>query len=101
MYRDIMNFEQDEKKNKTNIQKHGISFQEASTVFLDDCAVLFDDDVHSKDEERFLILGMSDRANICIVAHCYRKSDEIIRIISARPATKKETSFYKKYSKEW
>lgn len=58
-----MNFEWDEKKNKTNIKKHGISFPEASTVFLDENAVMFDDDVHSKTEERFLLLGMSDRAN--------------------------------------
>lgn len=94
-----MNFEWDDKKNKTNIKKHGISFQEASTVFFDENAILFDDVVHSKIEERFLLLGLSDRANLCIVVHCYREADEIIRIISARPATKKEIKTYNKYSK--
>ena len=96
-----MNFEWDEKKNKTNIKKHGISFPEASTVFLDENAVIFDDDVHSKTEERFLLLGMSDRANLCIVVHCNRESDEIIRIISVRLATKNETKTYNKYLKGW
>lgn len=96
-----MNFEWDEKKNKTNIKKHGLSFSEASTVFFDENAIMFDDDAHSKVEERFLILGMSDRANMCIVAHCYRESDEIIRIISARYATKSESKTYNKYLKGW
>ena len=68
---------------------------------MDDNAIVFDDVVHSKEEERFLILGMSDRANMCIVAHCYRESDEIIRIISARFATKNESKIYNKYLKGW
>lgn len=96
-----MNFEWDEKKNKINIKKHGISFQEASSVFSDENAILFDDVVHSRVEERFLLLGLSDRASLCIVVHCYRENDEIIRIISARPATKNETNTYNKYSKGW
>ena len=96
-----MNFEWDENKNKINIKKHGISFSEASTVFIDDNAILFDDVIHSKKEERFLLLGMSDRANVCIVVHCYRHSDEIIRIISARLATKNEINTYNKYLKGW
>ena len=96
-----MNFEWDENKNKINIKKHGISFSEAATVFIDENAILFDDVVHSKTEERFLLLGMSDRANMCIVVHCYRQTDEIIRIISARLATKNETKTYNKYLKGW
>ena len=89
------------KENKINIEKHGISFQEASSVFLDENAILFDDVIHSKVEERFLLLGLSDRANLCIVVHCCKENDEIIRIISARPATKKEANTYNKYSRGW
>ena len=96
-----MNFEWDEKKNKINIKKHGISFQEASSVFLDEYAILFDDKAHSYDEERFCIIGVSDRDNLCMVVHCYRDSDEIIRIISARAATKNEAKTYNKYMKGW
>ncbi len=87
-------FDWDEDKNITNIKKHGISFDEASTVFFDERAILFDDPEHSEDEERFLLLGMSEEANLCIVCHCYRKSDTVIRLISARKATKKESDRY-------
>ena len=73
---------------------HGISFDEASSVFFDERALLFDDPEHSNDEERFLLIGMSESANICIVCHCYRESDTVIRIISARKATKKEVDRY-------
>lgn len=89
-----MRFEWDHTKNETNQRKHGISFDEAKTVFYDEYAVLFDDPDHSEEEDRFLILGLSQRENLCIVSHCYRGSDEIIRIISARKATKSETAFY-------
>ena len=87
-------FEWDENKNRINQRKHGISFDEASSVFYDDRAILFDDPQHSTEEERFLLLGMSDEANLCIVCHCYRASETIIRIISARKATKKEEEHY-------
>ncbi len=89
-----MQFEWDLNKNEINKQKHGISFEEAQTVFYDEYAILFDDPDNSDDEERFLILGLSQRENLCIVSHCYRGADEIIRIISARKATKTETSYY-------
>ena len=89
-------FDWDENKNKINLEKHGISFEEASTVFFDERAILFDDPVHSIDEDRFLLLGMSESAKICIVCHCYRESDSVIRIISARKATKKEEERYAK-----
>lgn len=92
MYR----FDWDENKNKINRKKHGISFHEASSVFEDEKAILFDDPEHSEDEERFLLLGMSEAANVCIVCHCYRESDTVIRIISARKATKKEVDRYVK-----
>ncbi len=87
-------FDWDENKNRINLEKHGITFEEASTVFFDDRAVLFDDPEHSIDEDRFLLLGMSETAKVCIVCHCYRESDTIIRIISARQATRKEEQRY-------
>ena len=89
-----MTFEWDENKNKVNITKHGIDFAEACTSFFDDDALLFDDPDHSKDEERFLIIGMSISTRVLIVSHCYRSMGEVIRIISARKATKPETDYY-------
>ncbi len=89
-----MYFAWDENKNQINIKKHGIDFKEAKSVFYDDNAILFDDIEHSEDEDRFILLGISDQSNICIVCHCYRESDEVIRIISARKATKKEADCY-------
>lgn len=89
-----MHFEWDEDKNKINQKKHEIDFNEASSVFFDEKAILFDDPEHSEQEERFLLLGMSETTKICIVCHCYRTSDTIIRIISARKATKKEIERY-------
>ena len=87
-------FDWDDNKNKINLEKHGITFEEASTVFFDDRALLFDDPEHSLDEERFLLLGISEKANVCIVCHCYREGDTVIRIISARQATRKEQERY-------
>ena len=87
-------FDWDENKNKINLAKHGITFEEASTVFFDGRAILFDDPIHSAEEDRFLLLGMSETAKVCIVCHCYRESDTIIRIISARQATRKEEERY-------
>ncbi len=87
-------FDWDEKKNDINRRKHGIDFEEASTVFFDEQAILFDDPEHSEYEERFLLLGMSESANVCIVCHCYRESDTVIRIFSARKATRKEEERY-------
>ena len=89
-----MIFEWDENKNKENIKKHGIGFAEASSAFYDDKAILFDDPDHSKDEERFLLIGMSLSARVMIVSHCYRSKGEMIRIISARKATKSEVNYY-------
>ena len=98
MYSSIINrinyFDWDENKNRINLEKHGITFEEASTVFFDDRAILFDDPEHSIDEDRFLLLGMSETAKVCIVCHCYRESDTVIRIISARQATRKEEQRY-------
>ena len=87
-------FEWDENKNRVNQRKHGISFDEAKTVFYDEEAMVIDDPEHSETEERFIILGLSSKANLLVVCHCYRVSESIIRIISARRATKKEGRFY-------
>lgn len=87
-------FDWDENKNRINLEKHGITFEEASTVFFDERAILFDDPEHSIDEDRFLLLGMSETAKVCIVCHCSRESDTVIRIISARQATRKEEQRY-------
>lgn len=92
-----LRFEWDENKNATNQFKHGISFEEASTVFYDVNAILFDDYTHNNEEDRFLIIGYSEKAHLYIVSHCYRV-DDIIRIISARKADKEERKYYKKYS---
>ena len=91
---DILKFEWDIAKNELNKKKHKISFEEAQTVFYDENAILFDDPDHSLEEERFLILGISKTEKICIVSHCYRDNENIIRLISARKATKNETKVY-------
>lgn len=87
-------FEWDENKNRTNIKKHDISFDEAITVFSDENAVVITDTDHSEQEERFIILGLSRNTRLLVVCHCYRENDEVIRIISARKANKKEIAFY-------
>lgn len=91
-----MRFAWDMSKAALNKQKHGVSFEEAQTVF-EDCEALriFDPD-HSEDEDRFLLLGMSSVLRLLVVCHCYRENDELIRIISARKATKKEASTYER-----
>ena len=89
-----LQFEWDEKKNQINLKKHRISFEEAKTVFYDDNAIVFDDPEHSEDEERFILLGMSIFGKICTVCHCVRCNETLIRIISARKATKKEADVY-------
>ena len=89
-----LQFEWDENKNKINQRKHGISFDEVTSVFRDAFAIVFDDPDHSDNEERFLIIGASDKRGICLVSHCYRGQDQVIRIISARKATKTERNIY-------
>ncbi len=93
----MISFEWDENKNEINIKKHKISFEEAKTVFYDEEALVINDPEHSKEEERFIILGLSKQANLLVVCHCYRESDTVIRIISARKATKSETKQYNEW----
>ncbi len=85
-----MRFEWDPKKSAANRRKHAVSFEEAQTVFFDDDAMLYDDPEDSGDEERFLLLGVSYQARVLVVAHSVHADGEVIRIISARRATKKE-----------
>lgn len=91
---DELKFEWDENKNAINRIKHKISFEEAKTVFYDENALLIDDPDHSEEEERFILLGFSQRAKILVVCHCYRQDESVIRIISARKATKNEERAY-------
>ena len=90
-----MRFEWDEAKNAVNQKKHGVAFEEARTVFYDESALVIDDPEHSAEEERFIILGMSSRAKLLVVCHCCRDSETVIRIISARKATKTESRYYR------
>jgi hypothetical protein len=87
-------FAWDRRKARFNQIKHGVSFEEAQSVFLDESARLIDDPDHSEDEDRFLLLGYSFQARCLIVSHCYRESDSVIRLISARRATAKEEGVY-------
>ncbi|MBI2343461.1 MAG: BrnT family toxin [Deltaproteobacteria bacterium] len=87
-------FEWDEGKNRENIKKHGIDFEEAQTVFLDEKALRFFDPDHSGDEDRFIMLGISFQLRILVVCHCFRKNEAVIRIISARKADMREEKAY-------
>ncbi|BAY15331.1 hypothetical protein NIES21_11470 [Anabaenopsis circularis NIES-21] len=88
-------FEWDNEKNKINQKKHGVSFEEAKSVFYDDNAIEFWDEDHSDAEDRFLLLGRSSKMRILLIVHCFREQESIIRIISARKATQKETQQYR------
>lgn len=81
-------------KDRANQKKHGVSFEEAKSVFFDEYAIQFYDEEHSSEEDRFIMLGMSNESRILIVCHCERDKGETIRIILARRATKKERGFY-------
>ena len=91
---DAIKFDWNKNKAVLNKKKHGISFEEAVTVFYDDDAVESHDPDHSDGEDRFLILGPSLRAKTLVVSHCVRESGSVIRIISARRATKFESKIY-------
>src|SRR3990170_1866047 len=75
-------------------QKHGISFEEAQSVFVDENALMINDPDHSGDEDRFILLGLSASIRLMVVCHCYREHDDVIRIISARKATRAEQKRY-------
>jgi uncharacterized DUF497 family protein len=89
-----LRFEWDARKNAANRRKHGISFQEAETAFADEHGLLLDDPDHSAAEDRFVLLGLSAGFRVLVVVHCYRARGDVIRIISARKATKLERALY-------
>ena len=94
VHMDEIRFEWDDRKSRENKRRHGVSFEEAQTVFLDERAIRYFDPDHSADEDRFIMLGMSFNLRVLVVCHCYRAADSSIRIISARKANKKEAKAY-------
>ena len=91
---DELRFEWDKQKEKTNIKKHGVSFDEARTVFYDENAIQYFDPDHSEPEDRFILLGISFKLRILVVCHCFRESETVVRIISARKADHNEEDEY-------
>ena len=91
----MIKFEWHPSKATANLKKHQVSFEEAQSVFYDDFAVQFFDNEHSEEEERFLLLGMSVHSKLLLVCHCERQGGDVIRIISARKATRRESAFYR------
>jgi uncharacterized DUF497 family protein len=89
-----LRFDWDERKAAANAKKHGVSFEEAKSVFLDERAKLINDPDHSDEEERFILLGISSTLRLLVVCHCYRDVGDVIRIISARKANASESKFY-------
>ncbi len=89
-----LRFEWDPGKAAANLRKHGVSFEEARTVFLDENALLRPDEDHSAGEDRFVLLGLSGRLRTLVVCHCYRHENEVIRLISARKANSLERRQY-------
>jgi len=91
-------FEWDPKKARENLRKHRVSFDEARSAFYDEHGGMIDDPDHSADEDRFILLGMSERLRVLVVVHTYREADQVIRLISARRATRPERE---QYSERW
>jgi uncharacterized protein len=89
-----LRFEWDERKAAANAKKHGVGFDEAKSVFVDERAKLIDDPDHSEDEDRFVLLGLSSALRLLLVCHCYRVEGNVIRIISARKANAHESKSY-------
>lgn len=96
----MLSFNWDEDKNNANIANHGVSFKEARSVFYDENAIEFFDDSHSNAEDRYILLGFSNHLRLLVVCHCLRKKDSVIRLISARKATKSESKYYRGESYE-
>ena len=89
-----LRIEWDARKALANLKKHGVSFEEAKSVFYDESARLISDPDHSADEDRFILLGLSHSLRLILVCHCYRSDGNVIRIISARKANPKESKAY-------
>ena len=88
-------FEWDSKKAEANLRKHKVSFEDAQSAFSDERGLLIDDPGHSEDEDRFVLLGLSQSLRLLVVVHCYRAEGQVIRIISARKANVEEQSLYR------
>jgi uncharacterized DUF497 family protein len=95
----LLVFEWDKKKEKANIKKHGISFDEARTTFYDEKAIQFFDPDHSENEDRFILLGTSYKLNTLVICHCFKEDETVVRIISARKADQDESKAYWDYRK--
>ena len=89
-----LRFEWDERKNRANVAKHGVSFDEAQSAFKDENAIQYFDPDHSEDEDRFILLGLSTKLRVVVVCHCFREAELIIRIFSARRANRSEQKSY-------
>jgi hypothetical protein len=94
-----LRFEWDQRKNAANRRKHGVSFEEAATVFADEHALLIADPDHSEDEDRFVLLGLCSLLRMLVVCHCYQQTEAVVRIISARKATRSERLQYNRRCK--
>jgi len=94
-----LRFDWDANKERANQKKHGVSFEEARTVFYDEDAIQFFDPDHSQDEDRFILLGLSLQPRVLVVCHCFKESESVVRIISARRADKDEEREYWKRRK--
>ncbi|MEE9322427.1 MAG: BrnT family toxin [Granulosicoccus sp.] len=90
----MLEFEWSKRKATSNQKKHGVSFEEARTVFFDESAIQYHDPDNSDQEERFILLGLSFRPQALVVCHCFRESETVVRIISARKADKVEKKAY-------
>ena len=93
----MLRFEWDPRKAQANLKRNGVSFEEAQSVFLDEHAVEFYDDKHAEWEDRFLLLGLSVHLNLLLVCHCHRENEDVIRLISARKATRHESEHYTRH----
>jgi hypothetical protein len=91
----MIKFEWDVSKAASDERKHGVTFEEAKSVFYDDFAIQFFDDQNSESEDRFLLLGHSNQSRILLICHCEQESSDLIRIISTRKTTAKERKLYK------
>lgn len=89
-----LKFEWDSNKDKTNQKKHGVSFEEAGSAFYDEYAIQYYDPDHSEEEDRFILLGISFKLRTLVVCHCFRATETVIRIISARKADRDEENDY-------
>ena len=92
-----LTFEWSSRKASENQRKHGVTFEEAKSAFFDENARVISDPEHSDDEQRFVLLGLSTRLRLLVVIHCYRESDDVIRIVSARKADPSERRQYAEY----